>query len=86
MPLPEAGRLEEWYGCMECNLYQQGWFVPHDVAGLIRLLGGRERALADLQDMFEKTRKIIFGMLIIIMPMNRFIIYLSYLIIWMFLG
>lgn len=57
MPLPEAGRLEEWYGCMECNLYQQGWFVPHDVAGLIRLLGGRERALADLQDMFEKTPK-----------------------------
>ncbi|WP_303208919.1 GH92 family glycosyl hydrolase [Bacteroides oleiciplenus] len=55
MPLPEAGRLEEWYGCMECNAYQQGWFVPHDVQGLIQLLGGREKALAELQDMFEKT-------------------------------
>lgn len=55
MPLSAAGRLEEWYGCMECNAYQQGWFVPHDVPGLIRLLGGREKALADLQDMFEKT-------------------------------
>lgn len=55
MALPEAGRLEEWYGCMECNAYQQGWFVPHDVQGLIQLLGGREKALADLQYMFEKT-------------------------------
>ena len=54
-PLPEAGRLEEWYGCMECNAYQQGWFVPHDVQGLIQLLGGREKALAELQNMFEKT-------------------------------
>lgn len=57
MPLPETGRLEEWYGCIECNAYQQGWFVPHDVKGLIQLLGGRKKALADLQDMFEKTPK-----------------------------
>lgn len=55
MTLPEAGRLEEWYGCMECNLYQQGWFVPHDIEGLVKLLGGREKVLKDLQDMFEKT-------------------------------
>jgi predicted alpha-1,2-mannosidase len=57
MPLPKAGRLEEWYGCMECNLYQQGWFVPHDVKGMIQLLGGREKVLTDLQAMFEKTPK-----------------------------
>lgn len=55
MPLPTEGRLKEWYGCMECNAYQQGWFVPHDIKGLIRLLGGREKALAELQAMFEKT-------------------------------
>lgn len=57
MPLPKAGRLEEWYGCMECNLYQQGWFVPHDVKEMIQLLGGREKVLTDLQAMFEKTPK-----------------------------
>lgn len=57
MPLPEAGRLAEGYGCIESNLYQQGWFVPHDVEGLVCLLGGREKALADLQAMFEKTPK-----------------------------
>lgn len=55
MALPTEGRLKEWYGCMECNAYQQGWFVPHDIKGLIRLLGGREKALAELQEMFEKT-------------------------------
>lgn len=57
IPLPASGRLEEWFGCMECNLYQQGWFVPHDVEGMVRLFGGREKALADLRDMFEKTPK-----------------------------
>ena len=54
-PLPEKGRLQEGYGCVESNPYQQGWFVPHDVEGMIRLMGGREKVLADLTDMFEKT-------------------------------
>lgn len=53
--LPEKGRLQEGYGCVESNPYQQGWFVPHDVEGMVRLMGGREKALADLTDMFEKT-------------------------------
>ena len=53
--LPEKGRLQEGYGCVESNPYQQGWFVPHDVEGMIRLMGGREKVLADLTDMFEKT-------------------------------
>lgn len=52
---PEKGRMQEWYGCMECNPYQQGWFVPHDVAGMVELMGGREAALADLESMFENT-------------------------------
>lgn len=52
---PEKGRMQEWYGCMECNPYQQGWFVPHDVDGLVELLGGCDAALADLQSMFENT-------------------------------
>lgn len=53
--LPEQGRLAEGYGCVESNAYQQGWFVPHDVDGMIELMGGREKVLADLTDMFEKT-------------------------------
>lgn len=57
MPWPEEGRLKEWYGCMECNLLQQGWFVPHDVEGMVSLMGGRDKVLADLTEMFEKTPK-----------------------------
>lgn len=55
VPLPEKGRLQEGYGCMECNAYQQGWFVPHDIKGMVALMGGRQKALADLKDMFAKT-------------------------------
>lgn len=32
---PENARLKEWYGCIEANSYQQGWFVPHDVPGMV---------------------------------------------------
>ncbi len=52
---PEQGRLQEWYGCMECNPYQQGWFVPHDVQGMTELMGGREKVLADLESFFAHT-------------------------------
>jgi predicted alpha-1,2-mannosidase len=54
-PWPEEGRLTEGYGCAESNPYQQGWFVPHDVEGLVELMGGREQTLADLDYMFENT-------------------------------
>lgn len=52
---PEKGRLQEWYGTVECNPYQQGWFVPHDVKGMVDLMGGREKVLADLTNFFEKV-------------------------------
>jgi len=52
---PEKGRLQEWYGCVECNPYQQGWFVPHDVEGMVELMGGKEKVLADLTSFFEQT-------------------------------
>ena len=52
-PWPERGRLEE--SCVECNPYQQGWFVPHDVEGMAELMGGREKALSDLQEFFANT-------------------------------
>ncbi|MGD9558733.1 MAG: GH92 family glycosyl hydrolase [Mangrovibacterium sp.] len=52
---PAKGRLEEWHGTVECNPYQQGWFVPHDVEGMIGLMGGRDTVLADLTAFFEKV-------------------------------
>ena len=48
-------RLREWYGCIESNPYQQGWFVPHDVPEMVELMGGEAKVAADLTDFFEKT-------------------------------
>ncbi|MDE5889803.1 MAG: GH92 family glycosyl hydrolase [Bacteroidales bacterium] len=52
---PENARLKEWYGCIECNPYQQGWFVPHDIEGMTELMGGREAVLDDLDSLFMNT-------------------------------
>jgi len=54
-PWPENGRLTHDYGCIESNPYQQGWFVPHDIDGLVELIGGREKTLADLTEFFDNT-------------------------------
>lgn len=48
-------RTTEWYGCIESNPYQQGWFVPHDIEGMTVLMGGKEKVLSDLTDFFDKT-------------------------------
>jgi predicted alpha-1,2-mannosidase len=55
------GQKLEWHGeiafgqgCTESNPLQQSWFVPHDIYGLIDLMG-EERFAATLEDMFEKT-------------------------------
>jgi predicted alpha-1,2-mannosidase len=54
-PWPAEGRLKQFYGTVESNPYQQGWFVPHDIPGMVALMGGREKVIADLQNMFHKT-------------------------------
>ncbi len=54
-PWPKDGRLTDWYGTFETNPYQQGWFVPHDVDGMVQLMGGKEKVIADLQNFFDKT-------------------------------
>ena len=56
-PWPKEGRLTDWYGTFETNPYQQGWFVPHDVNGMVALMGGKEKVIADLQNFFDKTPK-----------------------------
>lgn len=52
---PDSARTKEWYGSIESNPYQQGWFVPHDIPGMIELMGGRDSVLEDLTHFFEKT-------------------------------
>ena len=54
-PWPEGARTQEWLGSIECDPYQQGWFVPHDIPGMVELMGGREKVLADLEAFFEQT-------------------------------
>jgi predicted alpha-1,2-mannosidase len=55
LPLPAEGRLADNYGSVETNPYQQGWFVPHDIDGMVALMGGKEKTLADLTEFFEKA-------------------------------
>lgn len=52
---PKEGRLKEWYGSIECNPLQQGWFVPHDIEGMTKLMGGKKKVIADLDWMFSNT-------------------------------
>jgi predicted alpha-1,2-mannosidase len=51
---PWKGLTGGGQGCTESNPYQQGWFVPHDVAGLIELMG-LDHFLSHLTEFFEKT-------------------------------
>ncbi|MGY3053750.1 putative alpha-1,2-mannosidase [Pedobacter sp. UYEF25] len=54
---PANGRLTQGYGTLESNLYQQGWFVPQDVDGMVDLMGGKEKVKVDLENFFEKAPK-----------------------------
>jgi predicted alpha-1,2-mannosidase len=54
-PWPAEGRLKQDYGTVESNPYQQGWFVPQDVPGMVKLMGGREKVKNDLNDFFART-------------------------------
>ncbi len=56
-PWPTEGRLTDGYGTAETNPYQQGWFVPHDVEGMVTMMGGKEKVINDLEDLFNKTPK-----------------------------
>jgi predicted alpha-1,2-mannosidase len=42
-------------GCVESTPEQQGWFVPHDIAGLAALIGGREAFNTRLDALFQQT-------------------------------
>lgn len=53
--IPWLGKTAFGQGCTESNPLQQTWFVPHDVAGLIELMGGAEEFSRQLEEMFEMT-------------------------------
>lgn len=48
------GATTHGQGCVESNPYQQGWFVPQDVAGLMDLMG-KDYFVRYLTEFFEKT-------------------------------
>ena len=54
-PWPAAGRLQQDYGTVESNPYQQGWFVPQDIPGMVRLMGGKDKVKQDLELLFANT-------------------------------
>ncbi len=49
------GKTVHGQGCVESNPYQQGWFVPHDIAGLTKLMGGKDSIQKILTHFFEKA-------------------------------
>ncbi len=53
---PWKGREIENQGTVESSPWQQGWFVPHDPEGLVRLMGGRARFTQELETFFAATR------------------------------
>lgn len=52
--LPWQG-LTSHHGVTEGSVYQYGWHVPHDIPGLINLLGGKELFIAKLTDFFDRV-------------------------------
>ncbi len=48
------GKTVQGQGCTESNPYQQGWFVPHDVEGMMELMG-KEAFVENLTAFFDNT-------------------------------
>ena len=47
-------------GFIESNGAQSTWFVPHDINGLVELMGGKEKAAEKLNNQFEASQKLKF--------------------------
>jgi predicted alpha-1,2-mannosidase len=52
--------MKAWDGFQEGNAFQYTWYVPHDVAGLIELMG-KDEFNRRLETMFENAQKSQFG-------------------------
>jgi predicted alpha-1,2-mannosidase len=51
---PWRGATTQGQGCVESNPYQQGWFVPEDVPGMIDLMG-KDYFVNYLTEFFDQT-------------------------------
>ncbi len=49
------GKTKHGQGCTESNPYQQGWFVPHNIADLTNLMGGKDSIQNQLNHFFEQV-------------------------------
>ncbi len=49
------GKTVHGQGCIESNPYQQGWFVPHNIPDLTKLMGGQDSIQKQLIQFFEKA-------------------------------
>ncbi len=50
-PLSVNHRMDDY---TEGNAWQYSWYVPHDIAGLIQMIGGREKFIQRLDSLFEQ--------------------------------
>jgi predicted alpha-1,2-mannosidase len=48
------------HGFIESNSAQSTWFVPHDIEGLVQLMGGKEKAATKLNAQFETAKNLKF--------------------------
>jgi predicted alpha-1,2-mannosidase len=48
------------HGFIESNSAQSTWFVPHDIDGLVALMGGKEKAAAKLNSQFVGAKNLKF--------------------------
>jgi predicted alpha-1,2-mannosidase len=48
------------HGFIESNSAQSTWFVPHDIEGLVKLMGGKEKAATKLNTQFETAKNLKF--------------------------
>ncbi len=58
--IPKFDPMRPWDGFQEGNAFQYTWYVPHDVAGLIQLMG-KEEFNRRLGEMFINAQKGQFG-------------------------
>jgi predicted alpha-1,2-mannosidase len=58
--IEDFDEMRGWDGFQEGNAFQFTWYVPHDVAGLISLIG-KDKFNERLEYMFEKSQKSMFG-------------------------
>lgn len=52
LPFPDPTVIDETY-VYEASMWQWRWFVPHDMQGLIQIMGGREKFVETLNYFFE---------------------------------